>query len=320
MAYLAGDTITGDQYNIFVNNSSSPFGYNHFAGTGSGAYGLGQTHIATVSGGDTTITASQWNTLLTGMDTIANHTNDSLTARSQVSAGDTIAIKAAVEADLATLAASVEGGSVNATAIDSGTAAGSSTNAGTWNSTSTIERSVTFGSADTMRHFFNAGGKIRIDPSVVTGIDGDKDTVFNDLTTTATGNLDIGSKTSTRSGSGETLTTNGLALGFHDLTTSYQTILKLTSDNSGYTSNTVEYQAKLNAAVGSATVLTVKMISTDAAGDDTFTSPNTSGVPANPNEAPRMTLALLELFPTDGQGLASAIRISSNAEVSNSAS
>ena len=42
MAYVAGDTITGDQYNIFVNNSSSPYGYNHFAGTGSGEYGLGR--------------------------------------------------------------------------------------------------------------------------------------------------------------------------------------------------------------------------------------------------------------------------------------
>ena len=320
MGYVAGETILDDEYNTFVDSSSSPFGYNHFAGTGSGAYGLGQTHIATVSGGNDTITASQWNTLMTGMDNIANHTNDTLTTRTQVTAGDTISIKAAVAADLATLAASVEGGSVNATAIDSGTAAGSSTNSGTWNSSSTIERSVTFGSADTMRHFFNAGGKIRIDPSCVTGIDGSKDDVFDALTTTATGNLDIGSKTSTRSGSGETLTTNGLALGFHDLTTSYQTILKLTSDNSGYTSNTVEYFAKLNDSVGSATVLTVKMVSTDAADDDTFTSPNTSGVPANPNEAPRMTLALLELFPTDAQGLASAIRVSSNAEVSNSAS
>ena len=81
-----------------------------------------------------------------------------------------------------------------------------------------------------------------------------------------------------------------------------------------------EISAKLNASVGSATVLTVKMVSTDAADDTTFTSPNTSGVPANPNEAPRMTLALLEVFPTDAQGLAAAIRVNSNAEVSNSAS
>ena len=319
MGYVAGDTITGDQYNIFANNSSSPFGYNHFAGTGSGEYGLGQTHIATVTGGSTTITASQWNTLLTGIDNIGNHTNDTLTARSSVAAGDTIAIKTALEADLATLAASVAGGSVNATALGTN-AVGSSTNAATWNSTSTIERSVTFASADAMRHFFNAGGKIRVDPSCITGIDGSKDTVFDDLTTTAIGNLDIGSQASTRSGSGETLTTNGLANGFHDLGTGYTTIIKLTSDNSGYTSNTVEISAKLDAAVGSATVITIKMVSTDAADDTTFTSGNTSGVPANPNEAPRMTLALIEVHPTDAQGLAAAIQASSNAEVSNSAS
>ena len=78
MAYVAGDKILDDEYNTFVNSSSSPYGYNHFAGTGSAEYGLGQTHIATVSGGSTTITASQWNTLLTGLDNIADHTNPSV--------------------------------------------------------------------------------------------------------------------------------------------------------------------------------------------------------------------------------------------------
>ena len=319
MGYLAGETILDDEYNAFVSNSSSPFGYNHIAGTGSGEYGLGQTELATVTGGATTITATQWNSLLTGIDNIANHTNVSVTARTQVEAGDTIAVKSAVATDLAALATAVAAGSTSATALGTN-AVGTSTNSGTWNSTSTIERSVTFASADKMRHFFNAGGKIRIDPTCVTGIDGDKDTVFNDLTTTATGNLDIGSQASTRSGSGETLTTNGLANGFHDLGTGYTTILKLTSDNSGYTSNTVEYSAKLNAAVGSATVITIKMVSTDAADDTTFTSPNTSGVPANPNEAPRMTLALIEVHPTNAQGLSANIQSASNAEVSNSTS
>ena len=123
-----------------------------------------------------------------------------------------------------------------------------------------------------------------------------------------------------RSGSGETQTTNGLSNGFHDLGTGYTVLLKLTSDNSGYTSNTVEYSAKLNAAVGTATILTIKMVSVDGDNDDTYTSGNTSGVPTNPNEAPRMTLALLELYPTNAQGLASDIRVDSNAEVSNSTS
>jgi hypothetical protein len=319
MAYASGDTITGAQYNIFVNNSSSPFGYNHFAGTGSGVYGLGQTHIATVSANATTITAAQWNSLLTGMDNIGNHTNDSLTARTSVTAGDTIAIKAAVEADLASLAAEVAAGSTSATALGTN-AVGSSTNSGTWNSTSTIERSVTFANANTMRHFFNAGGKIRVDPSCITGIDGSKDDVFDDLTTTAIGNLDINAQTSTRSGSGETLTTDGLARGFYDLTTSYQTIIKLTSDNSGYTSNTVEIFAKLDDTPGDSTVITIKMVSTDAAGDETFDSPTSPSFPQNPNEAPRMTLALIEVHPTDADGLAAAIQSASNAEVSNSAS
>ena len=69
MAYSAGDTILDDEYNTFVNSSSDPFGYNHFAGTGSSQYGLGQTAIALQTAG-TTIQASQWNTLFTGMSNI----------------------------------------------------------------------------------------------------------------------------------------------------------------------------------------------------------------------------------------------------------
>ena len=317
MAYSAGDTILDDEYNTFVNSSSDPYGYNHFAGTGSGVYGLNQSSISTVSAGGT-VQASQWNSLFTGLDNIANHTNVSITA-SSVSAGDTVAIRSALISDLANLAAAVAGGSTGATAISTA-AAGSSTNSGTWNSSSTIERSITFADNATMRAFFNAGGYVRMDPSCVTGISGSKDTVFNDLTVTATGNLDIKAHSTTRSGSGETLTTNGLANGFHDLGTGYTTLLKLTSNNSGYTSDTVTYSAKLNAAPATATVITCRMVATDPAADTTYTSGNTSGVAANPNEAPRMTLALIEGYPNNTQGLASDIRASSNAQVSNSQS
>ena len=317
MGYSAGDTILDDEYNVFVNSSSDPFGYNHFAGAGAGVYGLNQSSISTVSAGDA-IAASQWNALFTGMDNIANHTNVSITA-SSVSAGDAIAIRSALVANLASLAAAVAAGSTSATALDTA-AVGSSTSASTWNGSATIERSVTFANSATMRAFFNGGGSIRIDPSCVTGIDGLKDDVFNALTVTAVGNLDFGAHATTRSGSGETLTTNGLANGFHDISTSYVTLIKLTSDNSGYTSNTVEIFAKLNAAPASATVVTIKLVATDAAGDDTFTSGNTASVPANPNEAPKMVLALIEEFPDDSQGLAADIRSASNTQVSNSVS
>ena len=317
MAYVAGNTILDDEYNTFVNSSGSPYGYNHFAGPGAGAYGLNQSTISTVSVGNT-ITASQWNSLFTGMANIANHTNDTLTSTAAVSAGNTIAIKAALITDLATLAASVAAGSPNATAISS-VAAGTTTNSGTWNSTSNIERSITFSSNAVMRAFFNGGGYIRCNPGTSGSVDGNKDTVFQELEA-AFGNLDIKAQASTRSGTGETLTTNGLALGFHDLTTAYQTILKLTSNNAGYTSNTMEINAKLNAVPTSATVITIQLYSTDPADDTTYTSPNTSGVPANPNESPAISLALTEFYPNNTQGLAANIQSTSNAQVTNSAS
>ena len=314
MGYAAGSSILDDEYNDFVNSSSSPYGYNHFAGVGALNYGLNQTELPTVPAGDT-VRAASWNALFTGLDNIANHTNVSITA-SSVSAGDTIKIRSALITDLANLATAVAGGSTSATAIGTN-AVGSSTNSATYNDTSTIERSVTFSSNANLRAFFNAGGFIRIDPSCVTGIDGSKDDVFNDLTVNAIGNLDLKSQSTTRSGSGETLTTNGLSNGVYDLGTGYTVLIKLTSDNTGYTSNTVEISAKLNAAIASATVITIKMVSVDAADDTTFTAGNTDGIPANPNEAPRMTLALIEHFPNDTQGLASSIQTSANAEVSN---
>jgi len=316
MGYVAGEKILDDEYNTFVNSSSSPIGYNHFAGTGSGAYGLGQTHIDTIGAGDT-ILASHWNTLFTGMDNIGNHTNDTLTTRSQVSAGDTIAIKAAVEADLATLAASVAGGCVSATALTTSSALQTVTTASEgWTTSATQEVSVTFANADTMRHFFNAGGKVRITVGTTQASTNPKDQAFIDLGT-ALGNIDIAAQSTLRSGSGETLTTDGLANGFHDLTTSYATLIKLTSDNSNYTSNTVEIQAKLDAAVGSATVITIKMIATDPADDSQYTSPNTSGVPADIKNTPQMVTTLYTLDPNTDEGLATGHAPSSTATVSN---
>ena len=324
MAYAAGDTILDDEYNVFVNSSTSPFGYNHFAGTGSTVYGWGQTHIPVAVAGEK-ITAAQWNLLFNGLINVANHTNVSLNATTQaIAAGESIAIRAALITDIAAQAAAIAGSSTGATALTTSSALTTSNSSSNWVTNFTVEQSVSFTNANTMRWFFNAGGKVRVVTSRTGngGTSGGATTKDTNWTTlfAAVGNLDIGGAATTRSGSGETLTTNGLANGFHDISTSYVTLIKLTSDNSGYTSNTVEIFAKLNAAPGSATVVTIKMVSTDAADDTTFTSPNTSGVAANPNEAPRMTMALIEVHPTDAQGLAAAIQAASNAEVSNSAS
>ena len=90
-----------------------------------------------------------------------SHQRFTMTARTAVTAGDTIAIKSAVAADLATLAASVAGGTSmqrqsqqvqNYRVQDQGQIR-RITHSGTH---------VTFANANNMRFFFNAGGKIRV--------------------------------------------------------------------------------------------------------------------------------------------------------------
>ena len=327
MAYVAGDTILDDEYNAFVANSSAPVGINHIMGTGATVYGLGQAELPTVAAGEGqtsgTVTAASWNALLAALDNIGDHTNDTLTARTAVSAGDTISIKSAIAADLVSLAAEVAGGSTSATAISAGSELRSSRSATRYVGSHTVEHSVTFSNANEARFFFNAGGTIRVNltrvgggaanGSTATSKDGSVDEMI-----TAMGNFDIKSLTSTRSGSSETLTTDGFAIGFQDVTTSYQTVFLLTQANGTYTSMTLKGEVKANATQGSTTVITVKMTLTDAdSGDILYTSGNLSSVDVNENFLGTTDFATKLMLPTTAQGLDPVYTLSSSAEVSN---
>ena len=319
MAYVAGSKILDGEYNTFVNSSSAPYGYNHFAGTGALNYGLGQSAISTVSVGGT-ITAAEWNSLFTGMDNIANHTNDTLTSTAARSAGDTIAIKSALEADLASLAAEVAGGSTSATAVSAGSELQSSTSDTRWVGSHIVEHSITFASNNALRWFFNAGGTMRMTftrNSNGGGSATSKDSSVDELIT-AIGNFDLKAATSTRSGSGETVTTNGLANGVFDLGTGYTVLLKLTQSSGTYTSMYIDIQAKLNAAIASATVVTMyyRIVDVDS-GDSEYTSGNTSSIDQYENFIGITDFSTRIVAPTTGEGLASVSTISSSAVVSN---
>ena len=326
MAYQAGDTILDDEYNAFLTNTSGTIGINHTMGTGATVYGLGQTELATVQGGTdsgTTITAANWNALLTAMDNIANHTNISVTARTQVTAGDTIAIKAAVATDLTALAAAVAGGSVSATAINAGSELQSSQSGTRYAGSHVVEHTVTFANANNMRFFFNAGGKIRVNLTRVANGGSSKTSKDDsvDELISAMGNFDIGSVVSTRSGSGETLSTDGFSIGFNDVTTSYQTVFLLTQSSGTYTSMTLKGELKGNATAGSTTNVTIKMSLTDAdSGDGTFTDGNTSGVDQFANFIGTTDFATKLMLPTTAQGLDPVYTLSGSAETSNTTS
>jgi len=324
MAYAAGDLILDDEYNTFV-TSTDPIGINHIMGTGATVYGLGQTELAGVAAGDggNTVTAASWNALLTALDNIGNHTNDSLTARTQVAAGDTIAIKAAIAADLVSLAAEVAGGSTSATAIGAGSELHSSRSGTRYAGSHIVEHTVTFANANAMRFFFNAGGAIRVNLTRVGGGSAngstatDKDDSVDEMIT-AMGNFDIASLASTRSGTSETLTTNGFAVGFQDVTTSYQTIFLLTQANGTYTSMTLKGELKGNATAGSTVNVTIKMSLTDAdGGDGQFTDGNTDSIDQFENFIGITDFATKLMLPTTAQGLNPVYTLSGSAETSN---
>jgi len=295
MAYTAGDTITTSEYNTFVNSSTDPYGYNHFAGTGSGEYGLGQSALATVEVGNT-ITAAQFNSLTTAMANIANHTNDTLTSTAAVATGDTIAIKSALETDLATLAASVAAGSPNTTALTVSSATNKDTSS-SWTTTQTVELTVTASSEDELRYFFNQGGKLNISWSRTTGEAHAKNNEWTDIATRA-GTINIKAHDLDTSGSG----TVDNDFGYHDLTTSYQTLYTTAGNTNPYTANNLVLSAKAN---GDGT-LTIRTVYTDGAADTTY---NSSSQTDN-DYVGTMRMATTASNPNTDEGLTTAYTVS----------
>ena len=329
MAYTPGDTILDDEYNNFVASATDPYGYNHFAGTGSGEYGLGQTPIATVTAGDT-ITAAQFNSLFTGLINIANHTNDSLTSTTAVSVGDTIAVKAALISDIATLAASVAAGSPNATAVSPGSVDQALSSSTFYDQKHVTEASFTFDGGDEARWFFNAGGKLRVSITNTSTNGAGKDQVLSGLITQM-GNLDMGATATTTSGSSEDTITGDQNLGYYDLTTSYQTLYQITESTSSYSAsyNTqifVRVEAKTSAAHAdgrgnNGEVVTLRVTTEVDDGVYTnYTSGNVAGVPVNTEEAGPTTHSYSTVDPTTGEGLATVYTNVVVAEVSNTRS
>ena len=320
MGYVAGEKILDDEYNNFLGGSSAgAYGINHVMGTGALNYGLGQTALATVTAGQS-VTAAQWNSLFTSMDNIANHTNDSVSSTAARSAGSPIAIVSALQTDLNTLAASVAAGCTSATAVAAGSELQSSVSSTRWTGSHIVEHSITFANNNALRWFFNAGGTMRMTWTRNGNGGGSatsKDSSVDELIT-ATGNFDLKSGVSTRSGSGETVTTNGLSNGIFDLGTGYTVLLKLTQASGTYTSMYLQIEAKLNAAPGSAVTVTMKYSIVDVdSGDSAFTSGNLSSVDQYANYIGITDFSTRIVAPTTAQGLASVSTIASSAVVSN---
>ena len=257
MAYSAGSTILDDDYNGFAGDVNSTWG------TGSGDEGYGQTNtISTVSAG-TTITATQWTTLLARITSAASHQGTSITSITNPVAGNTIEAYAALSSNITAVTGTNR---LNATAVGSASTTNTDRTA-SWGTSCTFTQTVAFSSQNAARYFFNAGGRITLSTSRSGGTSNDANTAVTDLCTAyGTLNFTAGTGTQTIAGSSYTGTTKTggsgsptivTGTGFYDLTGSLaQVCTQSSSSYYGYNSNAITTSLSSNGA-GTVTVSTV---------------------------------------------------------------
>ena len=283
MAYSAGDTILDDEYNTFATGNAAGTGdtsaasINTIWGQGTGDAGYGQTNtVAAVAAGNT-VTATQWTTLLGRLNSIRQHQGTTINISSfSVSAGDAIAAIANLSADITTLY-NARTTAAGANITESSTAHNFTSS---WNTTVTATSTVTFAGGDEARYFFNAGGYIKLNPSLSdsTGRNAQWAHLLDEV-----GDLKLLNSTFTRTfsnnasgygaGGDNSPTTHASTTGYYDLTNSTDTsMFKYTIDDAfGYGNYRANYyEVKMNPGAdhgdgrgNNGEVITIKQIFAD---------------------------------------------------------
>lgn len=277
MTYSAGGLIQASDYNGFVGPTASGgtagANLNDIWSTGSGDKGWGQTAVTNVTAGSSTVTATQWASLVNNLATAGSQTSTTLTSRTAPTAGQTISVLAAVNTDL-----------TNVT-TNRGNAAGSGTTSSTWTGstakttatgsgqttwTITFTHTITFPSADQARYFWNAGGLVRLDmskSSTGTDIDADWNSFVGTVGTLyMSGRVNSAAQTIsgtsytgfTRSGGSGTPSPNLTTTGWYSLTAGAAATTMFTLNNSAspYTGEYISITAAKNAGATTLTLVT----------------------------------------------------------------
>ena len=248
MTYSAGNTILDDDYNGFKDS------VNGTNATGATTQGYGQPVVAAVSAGST-VTATQWVTLLTPISEMASHQGTSITAISNPVLGDTIAAYAALSANIT----AVTGDNRFNAAASGNDGSVSSVTTATWTSSATLTKTFTFAGTNQLRYFFNAGGMLRFNWSRTGGTSNSQNTAWTNLfnacgvialtgdansksiaSVSYTGTTKIGG-----SGSPSTLRTD---LGLQNFTTN-TVLFAQAAAGVGYTTNNISFAASISGAV-----------------------------------------------------------------------
>jgi hypothetical protein len=295
MTYSTGGLIQATDYNGFANDTAGA-NVNGIWAVGATDKGYGQTALSTVTN-TTTVTATQWASLVNNISSLGSHTGTTITARTAPTAGQTIGVLAALNTDLTNI--TNNRGNAVASGTEYGTFTGTTSQANSTGSganawTITFTHTITFASADAMRYFWNAGGRVRLQYGKSGGTT-DTDPDWNSFaaqcgsiyltgrvagaaqtiaSTSYTGTTRIG-------GTGGTQTTLATTTGWYNLTTSPTTIFQLNNAVSPYSGEYI----RTTATATSGTVLTLVTTWVSDGSSGAGTSANISGgsVTASPS-------------------------------------
>ena len=265
MSYSAGGLIEALDYNHRATAVNSIWG------VGAGSNGYGQSTTLSNVTATTSVAAAEWATFVSRLDSIRNHQSGTTSGISSPTAGSVVTYLAAVDTNVSTIQTNkLLFNSTRGTAAPTtlGNPVMSSSTA--WTTSSTKEFSVTFTNTNTVRYFFNAGGIITF---YLTQSDGttSKSSDWATFLTNTVGTISFGSNYCARSGTGGDNLTLNTSIGYHNLTTSYQTLFSIgsTSATADYGSNYITVEARVSGSLygASSNIVNFRCILYDAAGE-----------------------------------------------------
>lgn len=242
MTYGQNNIITAGDFNLFRNNTDAIFG----VGSGDSGYGQVGTYPASVVS-SSIMQHTEWGGIDAAVQAMTNHQGGS--AAPPASDFLTNALVKAYPPNGFDMAASITAATTNrltaAPAAVSVTTQITDTRSTSWTSQVLTEFTVTFGSEDLARFFFNSGGQVRMGSTRTGGTGSTDNTNWTTLLSTI-GTVGLGARSSTISGAASSFSGG---VGYYSLTGSYQAIVNQ-AGTGVYSSNTYTVQARTENVIG----------------------------------------------------------------------
>ena len=243
-----GSNITAAGFVTIQNKAES------LLGPGAATRGYNQTLLSSDVFTGNQITRAQWDLLKTDIINILYHQNGELPNIVTVNSGDVIIYGAGhPNTNYDTLLATAEANRFSVAASQSTvTSKGAATYTSAWSSSAQFTLTVTFGTADQGRYFFNSGGKIRLNTVISGGTGNSQHNAWVNFLNSV-GIRSFGANTDP-------------SINYYTLTNSFQTYYQ-NSLSTPYSANNYRLEARTNVAnnsTGTATILTLRVTLTDA--------------------------------------------------------